>query len=239
MKLRSFGLGRKRALKENQLTEGKIGKSLLSFAFPVLMALFLQAMYGAVDLLIVGKYATLQDQSGVATGTMLMNSFNSVITCFAVGITVMIGEAIGSKDAERTSKAIGTGTMLYVLIAIIATVFFLFFAQPIAMMMNAPTEALSQTTSYIRICGIGTFFIVSFNVIGAIFRGLGDSKTPLITVAIACVVNVIGDLIFILVFRLGASGAALATVLAQAVSVVTSMILIRHKKKQIPIQRSD
>lgn len=226
-------------MKENQLIEGKIGKSLLRFAFPVFLALFLQAMYGAVDLLVVGKYAKLADQSGVATGSMFMNAFNNVITCLAVGVTVMIGEAIGGKDTERTSKAIGAGTVFFALIAIVATVIFFIFAQPIAMLMNAPTKALSQTTAYIRICGGGILFIVAFNILGAVFRGVGDSKTPLITVAIACVVNIVGDFIFVLVFQMGAAGAALATVLAQAVSVVASLIMIRRKKMPFRIQKSD
>ena len=113
--------------------------------------------------------------------------------------------------------------------SVISTILLVAFAEPIATFMNAPSDALHETTSYIRICGCGITFIISYNVLGAIFRGIGDSKTPLLTVAIACVINVIGDLVFIIVFQMGATGAALATILAQAVSVLISFIIIRHK----------
>lgn len=226
-------------MKERRLTEGNILSTLLRFAFPVLAALFLQAMYGAVDLLVVGKFADITDQSGVATGSMFTTAFANVITCFAIGVTVLIAEAIGSNRNDRASKGIGTGIALFSIISVIATVLLVIFAEKVAILMNAPQNALSQTTNYIRICSGGIVFIIAYNVLGAIFRGIGDSKTPLITVAIACVVNIIGDLVFVIVFDMGASGAALATVLAQAISVIISLIIIRHKKLPFKFEKTD
>lgn len=226
-------------MKENRLTEGNILSSLLCFAIPIFAALFLQAMYGAVDLMVVGKYAQIADQSGVATGSMFTSAFCNVITCFAIGVTVVIGEAIGSGKKEDASKGIGTGIVLFAIIVAVATVILVMFAEQIAVLMNAPHDALEQTTQYIRICGIGIVFIIAYNVLGAIFRGIGDSKTPLLTVAIACGVNIIGDLVFITIFHMGAAGAALATVFAQAVSVVISLLIIRKKQLPFEFRKSD
>lgn len=224
---------------ENKLTEGRIMGSLLRFAIPVFLALFLQAMYGAVDLLVVGKYAHIADQSGVATGSMFTTSFTNVITCFAIGVTVLIAEAIGSGRKKAASKGIGTGIAVFAAVAVVATVILVVFAERIAILMHAPSDALTQTTQYIRICGSGIIFIIAYNVIGAIFRGIGDSKTPLITVAIACVVNVVGDLIFVIGFDMGAAGAALATIMAQAISVTISLIIISRKKLPFNLSKSD
>lgn len=226
-------------MKQHDLTEGNILTTLLGFAIPVFASLFLQAMYGAVDLLVVGKFATIADQSGVATGSMFTTTFANVITSFAMGVTVLIAEAIGSRRYERASQGIGTGITLFAIISVISTVCLVCLSKKIAILMNAPENALPQTTSYIRICGAGILFIISYNVLGAIFRGIGDSKTPLITVAIACAVNIIADLVFVIVFKMGAAGAALATVLAQAISVIISLIIIAHKKLPFKFYKKD
>lgn len=226
-------------MKDHDLTEGNILSTLLGFAIPVFASLFLQAMYGAVDLLVVGKFATIADQSGVATGSMFTTTFANIVTSFAMGVTVLIAEAIGSHHYERASKGIGTGITLFAIISVIATIILFCFAKNISILMNAPENALSQTTSYIRICGTGILFIISYNVLGAIFRGIGDSRTPLITVAIACVVNIVADLVFVIVFKMGAAGAALATVLAQAISVLISLVIIAHKKMPFKFYKKD
>lgn len=161
-------------MKDHDLTEGNILSTLLGFAIPVFASLFLQAMYGAVDLLVVGKFATIADQSGVATGSMFTTTFANIVTSFAMGVTVLIAEAIGSHHYERASKGIGTGITLFAIISVIATIILFCFAKNISILMNAPENALSQTTSYIRICGTGILFIISYNVLGAIFRGIGD-----------------------------------------------------------------
>lgn len=219
-------------MQEKSLVEGGILKSLFSFAFPVLLALFLQAMYGAADLIIVGKFAGTYEQSGVASGSQLFNMITMVITGFTMGVTVFVGNAIGAQKKEKAGQGIGTGIVLFALIAICISLFVIPCSDFLADSMHAPQESFVQTSTYIRICGIGTVFIVAYNVIGAIFRGIGDSKTPLFTVAIACIINIVGDIVLVAGFGLGAAGAALATVCAQAASVFVSIYFIR--KKELP-----
>jgi len=215
--------------KIKDFTEGKILPQLLSFAFPVLLALFLQAMYGAVDLLVVGQFAAAEDVSAVSTGSQIMHSITTVITGLAMGLTVLVGQRIGEKRPELAGAAIGNGICLFGAMAVALTIVMVFGSEVAATIMHAPEEAFSQTVDYIRICSAGTIFIVAYNLLGSIFRGIGDSKMPLITVAIACVINIVGDLFFVAGMQMGAAGAALATVLAQAVSVVLSLLIIRRR----------
>lgn len=215
---------------EQNLVQGNILRTLISFAVPVLLALFLQAMYGAADLIIVGQFAGTNEQSGVASGSQLFNMVTMVITGLTMGVTVFVGESIGSGKREQAGRGIGCGIAIFAAMALLVTATIVPFSDQLAVWMHAPSPAFAQTSNYVRICGIGTIFITAFNVIGAVFRGTGDSKTPLLTVAIACVINIFGDLLLVTVFHLGAAGAAIATVTAQAASVVYSLFLIRRKK---------
>lgn len=217
---------------ENRLLKGNVLKTLIQFALPVFAAMFLQSLYGGVDLLIIGQFAQTADVSGVATGTILMQTVNMVITGLAMGVTVYIGQKIGQGKREEAGKAVGTGVCLFAVIAFILTVLLFGFAVQLAGLLHAPQEAFKQTASYIRVCGSGMIFVVFYNLIGAIFRGIGDSKTPLLTVLIACAINIAGDLLFVCIFGMGAMGAAIATVFAQAVSVLISFLVI--SKKQLP-----
>ena len=220
--------------KAQDFTEGKILSPLVCFAFPVLLALFLQAMYGAVDLLIVGQFSDAVNVSAVSTGSQILHTITVVITGMAMGITILIGQKIGEKQPEQAGRIVGAGICLFIFVAVILTAILVSGSEIIAVIMQAPEEAFSQTVAYVRICSAGSVFIVSYNVLGSIFRGIGDSKMPLITVIIACVCNIAGDFLFVAVFHLGAGGAALATVIAQAVSVLLSLIIIR--KRDLPFQ---
>lgn len=217
-------------MKESNLLKGNILKSLISFAFPVLLALFLQAMYGAADLIIVGKFAGTFELSGVATGSQFFNMVTMVITGLSMGITILVAQAIGSNKKIKAGHGIGAGIIIFTLLAFLITISVTIFSDTLTKFMYSPPEAFKQTSSYIFICGIGTIFIVAYNVIGAVFRGIGDSKTPLITVAIACFFNIIGDLILVVIFKMGASGAAIATITAQGISVIISLIFISRKE---------
>lgn len=216
---------------KNFTNEGVL-KSLIKFAVPVLAALFLQSLYGGVDLLIVGQFAETADVSGVATGSLLMQTVTMVITGLSMGITIYVGQKIGERNNEEAGRAIGSGIALFVVLGIILSIILVVFTKGLANVLHAPAEAYVQTCEYIVVCGAGTVFIGLYNLLGAIFRGIGDSKTPLLTVFIACIFNILGDLLFVAVFGLGAMGAALATVIAQAVSVMISVFIIR--KKQLP-----
>lgn len=212
------------------LTEGKIFTTLIKFAVPVFFTLFLQALYGGVDLFIVGQFAETADVSGVATGSMLLSTVTNVTTGLSMGITILVGERIGRGDRNGAGRAIGGGIFLFAVFGVVLTLVMLFGAETLASLLHAPEEAFAETVMYIRICGGGSLFIVAYNVLGAIFRGIADAKTPLVTVLIACVINILGDLLLVEVFHLGAAGAAIATVAAQAVSVIVSLFLIRRKK---------
>ena len=224
--------------KTKNLTQGNVLSTLLQFAIPVLLAMFLQALYGGIDLLIVGQFGTTQDVSGVSTGSMLLLTLQSLVVGLTMGITVFVGQKIGERKPEEAGKSIGSGIVLFSLLGILFSILTIIFTKPLARILHAPPEAFMQTCQYIQICGAGLLFIVFYNLLGAIFRGIGDSKTPLLTVSIACIVNIVADLIFVAIFKMGAFGAALATVLAQALSVLVSLAIIikRGKKTKLPFE---
>ena len=156
-------------------TEGKILKPLILFAMPVLFALFLQAMYGAVDLLIVGKFASSADVSAVSTGSQIMMTLTNLVSSFAMGTTILLGQQIGSGKREESSKTVGTAIVVFTAIALVMTGILVGLAPQISGIMNAPAEAFDKTVSYVRICGAGMLVIIAYNLIGCVFRGLGDS----------------------------------------------------------------
>ena len=213
-------------------TEGRILGPLLKFAVPVLAALFLQAMYGAVDLFVVGKFAEAADVSAVSTGSQIMMTLTGLVSGLAMGMTILLGQKIGESQPEEGGYIVGSGILLFLLTAAVMTVLVPMGSRFLAQIMQAPPEAFTRTTWYIRICGLGSAAIIAYNLIGSIFRGIGDSTTPLLTVLIACICNIAGDLLLVAVFRLGAAGAAMATVFAQALSVLISWLLIR--KRSLP-----
>ena len=225
--------------KQLDFTKGNILSLLMRFALPVLTALLLQAMYGAVDLIIVGKYAATADISAVATGSQLMQTVTGVLVGLSTGITVLVARRIGEKQPEEAGRVIGSGITLFAGIAISLTLLLVLFTSPICILMQTPEEAFVPTVSYVRICSMGTVFIIAFNVLGSIFRGIGDSKMPLITVSIATAANICGDLLLVAIFRMGAAGAAAATVFAQSVSVILSVFIIRRRSLPFTIQKKD
>ena len=219
-------------------TEGKILGPLLRFALPVLFALFLQSLYGAVDLMIVGKFAEPADVSGVSTGSQIMMTLTNLVSSLSMGMTVFLGQKIGEKKAAEGDKIVANGIILFFIIGIGLTIFISACAGLLASIMNAPEEAYDMTVSYVRICGTGAIIIIAYNLIGSIFRGLGDSITPLVTVLIACIFNIIGDLALVAGFKMGTTGAALATVAAQFISVIISLVLISKKTLPFKLDKS-
>lgn len=213
----------------HNFTEGPILSKLIRFSGPVLFALLFQATYGAVDLLVVGQFASSADVSAVATGSNIMMTLTGPLSSFAMGITVLLGRQIGSGKGKDGGITVGAGISMFALFGMILTVVLAVFARGVAAIMQAPEQAYAQTVSYIRICGAGFLIIVFYNLIGSVFRGIGDSKTPLIAVIIACIFNIFGDLFLVAVCHMGAAGAAVATVAAQAVSVVISLLFIRKQ----------
>lgn len=223
----------------SDFTQGSILGKLVPFMLPILGALILQAAYGAVDLLVVGRFGTTSGLSSVSTGSQVLNLVTFVITQSAMGITVLIARYIGEKKQQQIVALIGGSIVVFAMISAVLFVVMICFSRPIAVLMQAPAEAVSLTSMYVKICGGGIFFIVAYNLLAAIFRGLGDSKSPLIFVAVACVVNIAGDLVLVAGFHLDAAGAAIATVLAQAVSVVLALLLLFKRKLPFTIKKND
>ena len=217
---------------KQNFTTGSISKKMLNFMVPILLALILQAMYGAVDLLIVGKFGTTAGISGVSTGSSIMNMVTFVTAALTTALTVVMGNYLGQGRSEKIGRLLGGAVCFFAALAVVVSILLLLFAKPLAILMQAPDEAMDLTVAYIRICGAGFIFIVFYNLISSVFRGLGDSKLPLIFVGIACIVNIVGDLILVAGFKMNSAGAAIATVAAQAVSVVLSIVIIL--KRQLP-----
>ena len=220
-------------------TQGSILKKLFWFMLPILGALVLQAAYGAVDLLVVGRFGSTEGLSAVSTGSQVLNLVTFVVTQLAMGVTVLIARYLGEKREESIGSVLGGAAAVFIVVSVILFILLVLLARPISVLMQAPQEALTLTASYVRICGCGIFFIVAYNLLAAIFRGLGDSKSPLLFVFVACIVNIVGDLVFVAVLHMDAAGAALATVMAQAVSVVCAIGLLVKKKLPFTVQKSD
>ena len=224
---------------KTDFTQGSILAKLALFMLPVLGALVLQAAYGAVDLLVVGRFGSTSGLSAVSTGSQVLNLVTFVVTQLAMGVTVLIARYLGEKRPQYIGQVIGGAAVVFTLLAVALFVVLVFFARPISNLMQAPAEALALTANYVRICGGGIFFIVAYNMLSALFRGLGDSKSPLIFVLIACIVNVFGDLLLVAVLHMDAAGAAIATVVAQAVSVVCAVVMLVKKNLPFHIHRAD
>ena len=227
-------------MKQNaSFTQGSIARPLIRFTFPVLFAMCLQSLHGAVDLLVVGRFGTAADVSAVSTGSQMMQMITVVITGLAMGTTILLGHAMGSQDKRSAGKIVGSSMVFFVLLAVGMTALMLCIAHPFVRLMHAPEEAFQKTVWYVQICSCGILFIAAYNVLGSIFRGLGDSGTPLLTVLCACLFNIAGDLYFVAVLQMQAAGAALATILAQAFSVLLCIVVIRKKRMAFPLTRQD
>ncbi len=224
---------------EHNFTQGKIMAPLMKFALPVMLAMFLQALYGAIDLLVVGQFSDAVNVSAVSTGSQIIMTVTFVVTGLSMGVTILIGQKIGEGKPDVAGRIVGNGIYLFIIIGMLLTVIMVLGADAVSHLMQAPEEAFRETVLYVRICSAGFLFITAYNILGSIFRGIGDSNMPLITVAIAAVINIIGDLIFVALFDWGAAGAALATVIAQAVSVLLSLIIIKRRKLPFTMSKKD
>lgn len=215
---------------KNNLTEGKIYPALIRFSLPVLGALFLQSLYGAVDLLVIGQFSTASDVSAVSNGAQIMATMTNVMASLSMGTTIVLGQMIGQKDRKAAGKIVGDSIVFFSILGFAVSILLAVFAPAITRLMRVPAEAVAATTVYLRICGGGMIVITLYNLIGSIFRAVGDSRTPLIAVTFACIGNIIGDLLLVAAFHMGAAGAAIATVLSQALSVILSTHLILRKE---------
>ncbi len=216
--------------RERELTEGSVLKTILYFSIPYLFSYFLQTLYGMADLFIIGQFNGVESTTAVSVGSQVMHMLTVIITGLAMGSTVIIGRAAGAGEQSNANKAVGNTAALFMFLSIICTIILSAAVKPIVNIMSTPAEAAEGTVIYLQICFAGIPFITAYNIIGSVFRGMGNSKSPMYFVAVACVFNIILDFIFIGVLKLGTAGAALGTTLSQAASVVVSFVfIIRHK----------
>ena len=223
---------------KNPFVEGSIFGSLVRFTLPVLGALVLQAAYGAVDLLVVGRYGEASSISAVGTGSAFMQMVTFIITGLAMGATVVIGQHIGENDKKSAGRTVGTTIILFVVIGIILTILLELFAVNIVSIMQVPQESAAKAVTYIRICSGGILIIIAYNVISSVLRGVGNANLPFIFVCVACAVNIIGDFVLVGTFGMDVAGAAIATVLAQLISVLVSVFVLKHQSLPISFDRS-
>lgn len=214
---------------KNLLTKGSIFKSLMIFSFPFLLASLLQAFYGAADLFVVGQYADSAAVSAVAIGSQVMQTITGVILGITTGGTILIGQYLGARREKDMAKTIGTIICVFGLFSVVLTILMVLFTNPIARIMHTPAEAMKYTQQYIFVCSCGIPFIIGYNAVSGILRGMGDSKTPLYFIAIACVINITVDIILVDFFKMGAVGAAAATVGAQGISFLLAVLFLWKK----------
>ena len=224
---------------EKNLTNGSVLKNIAYFSLPYLLSYFLQTLYGLADLFIIGQFEGVASTTAVSVGSQVMHMLTVMIVGLAMGSTVCIGQAVGAGDKKRASAAIGNTVTLFMLLSVVITALLLALVRPIVSVMSTPAEAADGTRAYLTICFIGIPFITAYNIISSIFRGLGDSKSPMIFIAVACAANIALDYTFIGIMGLGPAGAALGTTLSQAISVVFSLTVILRKKSGISLERRD
>lgn len=224
---------------EKNLTTGSVLKTIIYFALPYLLSYFLQTLYGMADLYITGQFNGVDSITAVSNGSQVMHMLTVIIVGLAMGTTVIIGKAIGGNKLDNAGRAIGNTITLFMGIAIVMTIVFLIAAKPIVLLIGVPQEAVAGTVRYLIICFIGIPFITAYNIISSIFRGLGDSKSPMYFIGISCLTNITLDYVFIGLCDLGPSGAALGTVLSQTFSVIVAFISIRKRKTGIKLVKED
>lgn len=212
---------------QHNLAKGDLFHNIILFSLPYLLSYFLQTLYGLADLLIAGRFNGADVISAVSIGSQVMHMVTVMIVGLAMGTTVMIGRFVGAEDDDSIRRAIGNTVSLFTMIAAAATLALLGLTQPIVHLLSTPPEAVPGALAYFRICFAGIPFIVAYNILSSIFRGMGDSRSPMLFIAVACALNILLDLLFMGPMQLGAAGAALATVVAQAASVTFALVGIR------------
>lgn len=224
--------------RDYSLTRGPIAPSLFRFALPFLLSSLLQALYGAADLFVVGQFSGPAAVSGVSIGSQVMQTVTGIVLGLSMGGTVLIGRHVGEGSPERAARAVGSLSVLFALAALLLTPLMYFCTDGAVALMSTPPEAVEETRRYLLLCSLGVPFIVGYNAVSGIFRGIGDSRTPVYFIALACVINIAADFILVGPLGMGAMGAAAATVLAQAVSFLASLAYIFKKGLgDIPLRR--
>lgn len=222
---------------EKDLTSGSVFRNIAYFSLPYLLSYFLQTLYGMADLFIIGQFNGVGDITAVSVGSQVMHMLTVMIVGLAMGSTVSIGKAVGAKRPEHAMSAIGNTVTLFLGVSVSCMVLLLGLVKQIVFLMSTPEEAVAGAITYLTICFIGVPFITAYNIISSIFRGLGDSKSPMYFIAVSCGANIALDYLFIGGFRMGTAGAALGTTMSQTISVLLALVVISKKKAGIKLKR--
>ena len=223
---------------QNDFTKGAVFKKMTGFAIPVFFSMLLMNLYGVVDMLIVGHFGSKADVSSVSTGAWIIWTVMSLTMGIASGITTVVGQRIGEKNYNSAACTIFSSARFFLYFSIAVTLLMELLAEPAVKLMQTPPEAYAGALLYTRICSAGLVFTASFCVLGAIFRGLGDSRTPLLTISIATFTNIAGDLLLAGYFKMPVFGTAFATVFAQAVSVLLTLLAVLKREKPFEYAKS-
>lgn len=226
-------------MKGKDLTKGSIAGNIMSFSLPYMLAYFLQILYGLADLFVIGQYCDVDNTTAVSNGAQVMYMVTVVLIGLAMGTTVLTARSVGAKDNERTRQIVGNTISMFIVIAVVLMGLLLSLRGWIVSVMDTPAEAIDGMNRYLTVCFIGIPFIIAYNIIASIFRGLGDSRSPMYFVAVACAFNIVLDYVFIGYFGLGAMGAALGTTLSQMASVVFALCSIRRHRGVLDVRRED
>lgn len=223
----------------NTLSEGNVFKVLLTFSVPFLIANIIQSLYGAVDLMIIGWYCTPESMAAVSIGTQLTQIVTSIVSGLTLGSTILVGKYIGRKEEETVRTTIGTALTIFAIIAILLTILLLTATDWLLYVLKTPLASVALAKEYVTICFSGIFFICGYNAISAILRGYGDSRRPMYFVALSCVLNIIGDVVFVKYLNLGVAGTAFATILSQAISMICSILYLNKIRFVFTFQRNN
>ncbi len=212
------------------LTQGSVTRRLILFAFPFILSNLLQTIYNLVDMVVIGQFVGATGLSAVSVGADLLQLMTMLCAGFATAGQIIISQYVGNGDRESISRTVGNMFTIILSAAVVLSVICCILVEPILRLVNTPAEAWSQAKSYSVTCFVGLIFVFGYNIVSAILRGMGDGNRPLLFIAIASVVNLILDLVFVAVFRMEAFGAALATIMAQGISFVVSLIYLYRRR---------
>lgn len=224
---------------QRDLTTGSVLKNITYFSLPYLFSYFLQTLYGMADLFIIGQFEGVAATTAVSVGSQVMHMLTVILVGLAMGATVSVGQAVGAKNNRQAAGCVGNTATLFLALSVVLTGLLLLLVRPIVLVMSTPQQAVSGTVAYLTVCFLGIPFITAYNIISAIFRGMGDSKTPMFFIAVACVLNIGLDYLFIGFLHLGPAGAALGTTLAQAISVVVALGTVKKRRLGLALTKAD
>lgn len=224
---------------QRDLTTGSVLKNITYFSLPYLFSYFLQTLYGMADLFIIGQFEGVAATTAVSVGSQVMHMLTVILVGLAMGATVSVGQAVGAKNNRQAAGCVGNTVTLFLALSVVLTGLLLLLARPVVLVMSTPQQAVSGTVAYLTVCFLGIPFITAYNIISAIFRGMGDSKTPMFFIAVACAANIGLDYLFIGFLHLGPAGAALGTTLAQAISVAVALVTVKKRRLGLALTKAD